>query len=112
MAKTDDTKHVITVFLLDDHELVRVGVKDFLETQPDIRVSRSRCDGGISGSGMGAAYTARIAGQRPGSPGSLAARLSGVIGGRRTAELTGERGDERAGGLVTDRGRGAGHAVS
>jgi two-component system, NarL family, response regulator DevR len=29
---------VITVFLLDDHELVRAGVKDFLEIQPDIRV--------------------------------------------------------------------------
>jgi len=36
MAETGS--RVITVFLLDDHELVRAGVKDFLQTQPDIRV--------------------------------------------------------------------------
>ncbi|HYZ52593.1 MAG TPA: response regulator transcription factor, partial [Streptosporangiaceae bacterium] len=28
----------IRVFLLDDHELVRIGVRDLLEAQPDIRV--------------------------------------------------------------------------
>jgi DNA-binding NarL/FixJ family response regulator len=38
MTGTENTENVIKVFLLDDHELVRVGVKDFLETQPDIRV--------------------------------------------------------------------------
>ena len=57
MAKTDDTKHVITVFLLDDHDLVRVGVKDFLETQPDIRV--------IGEAGTAAAALARIPALRP-----------------------------------------------
>jgi DNA-binding NarL/FixJ family response regulator len=38
MTEAGSPKHVITVFLLDDHELVRAGVRDFLETQPDIRV--------------------------------------------------------------------------
>ena len=57
MTKTDDTKHVITVFLLDDHDLVRVGVKDFLETQPDIRV--------IGEAGTAAAALARIPALRP-----------------------------------------------
>jgi DNA-binding NarL/FixJ family response regulator len=57
MTKTDDTKHVITVFLLDDHELVRAGVKDFLETQPDIRV--------IGEAGMASAALAQIPALRP-----------------------------------------------
>jgi hypothetical protein len=30
----------IAVFLLDDHEVVRRGVRDLLETEPDIRVVR------------------------------------------------------------------------
>jgi DNA-binding NarL/FixJ family response regulator len=30
--------NVISVFLLDDHEVVRRGVKDLLESEPDIRV--------------------------------------------------------------------------
>jgi DNA-binding NarL/FixJ family response regulator len=38
MTETGSAEHVITVFLLDDHDLVRAGVRDFLETQPDIRV--------------------------------------------------------------------------
>ena len=38
MTETGSPEHVITVFLLDDHELVRAGVRDFLETPPDIRV--------------------------------------------------------------------------
>jgi DNA-binding NarL/FixJ family response regulator len=38
MTETGSPEHVITVFLLDDHELVRAGVRDFLETQPDIQV--------------------------------------------------------------------------
>jgi two-component system response regulator DevR len=57
MAKTGDTGHVITVFLLDDHELVRAGVKDFLETQPDIRV--------IGEAGTASAALARIPALRP-----------------------------------------------
>ena len=57
MTKTDGTRHVITVFLLDDHELVRVGVKDFLETQPDIRV--------IGEAGTAAAALAQIPALRP-----------------------------------------------
>jgi two-component system, NarL family, response regulator DevR len=57
MTKTDGTKHVITVFLLDDHEPVRAGVKDFLETQPDIRV--------IGEAGTAAAALAQIPALRP-----------------------------------------------
>ncbi|HEX3753399.1 MAG TPA: response regulator transcription factor [Streptosporangiaceae bacterium] len=38
MIEAGSPEQVITVFLLDDHELVRTGVRDFLETQPDIRV--------------------------------------------------------------------------
>jgi DNA-binding NarL/FixJ family response regulator len=38
MTKTGSSGHVIGVFLLDDHELVRAGVRDFLEAQPGIRV--------------------------------------------------------------------------
>jgi DNA-binding NarL/FixJ family response regulator len=38
MTETGSPEHVITVYLLDDHEGVRAGVRDFLETQPDIRV--------------------------------------------------------------------------
>ena len=32
MTETGSHEHVIKVFLLDDHELVRVGVKDMLES--------------------------------------------------------------------------------
>jgi DNA-binding NarL/FixJ family response regulator len=36
---TSDTSHgPIRVFLLDDHEMVRLGVRDLLESQPDIQV--------------------------------------------------------------------------
>jgi DNA-binding NarL/FixJ family response regulator len=38
MTETGSPEHVITVFLLDDHEMVRAGVRDFLETPPDIRI--------------------------------------------------------------------------
>ena len=48
---------MIGVFLLDDHELVRAGVRDFLEAQPDIRV--------IGEAGTAAAALARIPGLRP-----------------------------------------------
>jgi DNA-binding NarL/FixJ family response regulator len=45
------------VFLLDDHELVRVGVRDLLETQPDIKV--------IGEAGTAASALARIPALRP-----------------------------------------------
>jgi DNA-binding NarL/FixJ family response regulator len=45
------------VFLLDDHELVRVGVRDLLETQPDIKV--------IGEAGTVASALARIPALRP-----------------------------------------------
>ena len=35
---SDDGRGPITVFLLDDHEIVRRGVADVLESDPDIRV--------------------------------------------------------------------------
>ena len=47
----------IRVFLLDDHELVRIGVRDFLEAQPDIRV--------IGEAGTAASALARIPALRP-----------------------------------------------
>lgn len=37
-AAADSTANMITVFLLDDHEVVRRGVKDLLEVEPDITV--------------------------------------------------------------------------
>jgi two-component system, NarL family, response regulator DevR len=57
MTRTGSSGHVIGVFLLDDHELVRAGVKDFLEAQPDIRV--------IGEAGTATAALARIPGLRP-----------------------------------------------
>src|SRR6201992_2219927 len=57
MTGTESTEHVIKVFLLDAHELVRVGVKDFLETQPDIRV--------IGEAGTASSALARIPALRP-----------------------------------------------
>jgi len=57
MTETEGTERVIKVFLLDDHELVRVGVKDFLETQPDIRV--------IGEAGTASSALARIPALRP-----------------------------------------------
>jgi DNA-binding NarL/FixJ family response regulator len=57
MTGTEDTGGVIKVFLLDDHELVRVGVKDFLEAQPDIRV--------IGEAGTVSSALARIPALRP-----------------------------------------------
>jgi DNA-binding NarL/FixJ family response regulator len=38
MADRAEGKAVIKVFLLDDHEIVRRGVKDMLEAEPDITV--------------------------------------------------------------------------
>jgi DNA-binding NarL/FixJ family response regulator len=57
MTETGSPEHVIKVFLMDDHELVRVGVKDFLETQPDIRV--------IGEAGTASSALARIPALRP-----------------------------------------------
>src|SRR5450631_1949115 len=57
MTETGSHEHVIKVFLLDDHELVRVGVKDMLESQPDIRV--------IGEAGTAASALARIPALRP-----------------------------------------------
>jgi DNA-binding NarL/FixJ family response regulator len=57
MTGTEGAGNVIKVFLLDDHELVRVGVKDFLETQPDIRV--------IGEAGTASSALARIPALRP-----------------------------------------------
>ncbi len=47
----------IRVFLLDDHELVRIGVRDLLESQPDIRV--------VGEAGTAASAMARIPALRP-----------------------------------------------
>ena len=57
MTEPESPDRVIKVFLLDDHELVRVGVKDFLETQPDIRV--------IGEAGTASSALARIPALRP-----------------------------------------------
>ena len=57
MTESESPERVIKVFLLDDHELVRVGVKDFLETQPDIRV--------IGEAGTASSALARIPALRP-----------------------------------------------
>jgi two-component system, NarL family, response regulator DevR len=37
-ATLDEAQKPIAVFLLDDHEVVRLGVRDLLEAEPDIRV--------------------------------------------------------------------------
>ena len=47
----------IRVFLLDDHELVRIGVRDLLEAQPDIRV--------VGEAGTASSALARIPALRP-----------------------------------------------
>ena len=38
MTENGSEDRAIRVFLLDDHELVRIGVRDLLEAQPDIQV--------------------------------------------------------------------------
>jgi DNA-binding NarL/FixJ family response regulator len=57
MTENESQDRVITVFLLDDHELVRVGVRDLLETQPDIRV--------VGEAGTAASALARIPALKP-----------------------------------------------
>lgn len=39
MSEDEAERSPIKVFLLDDHEIVRQGVRDLLEAQPDIRVT-------------------------------------------------------------------------
>src|ERR1700749_4352638 len=55
MSMAKDTP--IGVFLLDDHEIVRLGVRELLEAQPDIRV--------VGEAGTAAAALARIPALRP-----------------------------------------------
>ncbi len=57
MAEQADAKAEIKVFLLDDHEIVRRGVKELLETEPDITV--------IGEAGTAASALARIPALRP-----------------------------------------------
>ena len=56
-ASGDPAKQPIGVFVLDDHEIVRRGVRGLLETEPDIRV--------IGEAGTAAAALARIPALRP-----------------------------------------------
>ncbi len=57
MSHLADGSTKIGVFLLDDHEIVRRGVRDLLETEPDIRV--------IGEAGTAASALARIPALRP-----------------------------------------------
>jgi two-component system response regulator DevR len=53
----DEARQPIAVFLLDDHEIVRRGVRDLLESEPDIEV--------IGEAGTAASAVARIPALRP-----------------------------------------------
>src|SRR5579875_209864 len=53
----DGPQRPVTVFLLDDHEVVRRGVRDLLEAEPDIRVTGE--------AGTAASALARIPAVRP-----------------------------------------------
>ena len=57
MRDNNAPDEAIRVFLLDDHEIVRLGVRDLLEAQPDIRV--------IGEAGTAASALARIPALRP-----------------------------------------------
>jgi DNA-binding NarL/FixJ family response regulator len=57
MADREQGKPSIKVFLLDDHEIVRRGVKDMLETEPDITV--------VGEAGTAESALARIPALRP-----------------------------------------------
>src|SRR5271166_1494897 len=52
-----EARKSIAVFLLDDHEVVRRGVRDLLESEPDIRV--------VGEAGTAASALARIEALRP-----------------------------------------------
>jgi DNA-binding NarL/FixJ family response regulator len=56
-AMGDTARRPIGVFLLDDHEIVRKGVRDLLEAQPDIRV--------VGEAGTASSALARIPAVRP-----------------------------------------------
>ena len=53
----DAARKPIAVFLLDDHEIVRRGVRDLLEAEPDIRV--------VGEAGTASSALARIPALRP-----------------------------------------------
>jgi DNA-binding NarL/FixJ family response regulator len=57
MNETAGGRHTIGVFLLDDHEIVRRGVKELLEAEPDIKV--------VGEAGTAASALARIPALRP-----------------------------------------------
>jgi len=57
VSDNNSGKDPIRVFLPDDHEIVRLGVRDLLETQPDIRV--------IGEAGTAASALARIPALKP-----------------------------------------------
>ena len=57
MNETAGDQPVIGVFLLDDHEIVRRGVRDLLEAEPDIKV--------VGEAGTAASALARIPALRP-----------------------------------------------
>ena len=56
-ATVETARRPIGVFLLDDHEIVRKGVRDLLEAQPDIRV--------VGEAGTASSALARIPAVRP-----------------------------------------------
>src|ERR1700684_2435227 len=56
-ASDDAARKPIAVFLLDDHEIVRRGVRDLLEAEPDIRV--------VGEAGTASSALARIPALRP-----------------------------------------------
>ena len=56
-GSADETARPIAVFLLDDHEVVRRGVRDLLEAEPDIRV--------VGEAGTASSALARIPALRP-----------------------------------------------
>ena len=57
MTDNNSPDGAIRVFLLDDHEIVRLGVRDLLEAQPDIQV--------VGEAGTAASALARIPALRP-----------------------------------------------
>jgi DNA-binding NarL/FixJ family response regulator len=57
MNETAGGRHTIGVFLLDDHEIVRRGVRELLEAEPDIKV--------VGEAGTAASALARIPALRP-----------------------------------------------
>src|SRR2546430_586605 len=72
----------ITVFLLDDHEIVRRGVHDLLEAEPDITV--------IGEAGTAGTAPARVPPPHPDAGGRGGGSL-GLSGGARTTGKSGDR---------------------